>query len=283
MYLDLQEVTRADQITSPSSPIANRTENVTTVEFLMGDGISNTTLVVDFVTFAGFTTYSLDSSLVSNPTSFVATGDLPSNASTILVDPSWYLAAWATEEGASVQSNRTSSILLQSVMQWQWNSGRLRNVDRAWDNWLNQQYVALIPILQTVSLLDFSTTPVTDVKADSKDTDHPILQRRAQMYVWAYGVTSRTAELGVAVAIAGCLVVVWFFILGFTDRRRYRSPTQLVVAALEHSPRGEFVGRGHDEVAMARVRFHIRDNDAQVGKFSFYEPDEKDNGLIQRT
>lgn len=68
-------------------------------------------------------------------------------------------------------------------------------------------------------------------------------------------------------------MVIWQVVLGLFDRRRYRSPTQLIVAALEHSPKGEFEGKQHDEKAMARVRFHIKDDGDHTGKFSFYEPD----------
>lgn len=83
---------------------------------------------------------------------------------------------------------------------------------------------------------------------------------------------SRTSYLGASVGLLGCAVVLAQVILGFVDRRRYRSPTQLLVAALEHAPRGEFEGKGHNEVAMAGVRFHIQDDGNHLGKFSFYEP-----------
>lgn len=54
------------------------------------------------------------------------------------------------------------------------------------------------------------------------------------------------------------------------DRRRYSSPTQLLVAALEHSPQGGFEGREHDEATMAKVWFHaLGDKHRSAGKFSF--------------
>jgi hypothetical protein len=131
-------------------------------------------------------------------------------------------------------------------------------------------YVSFLPIMHTLSMIDHSTTPVPE-GTKTTDEDHPVLVRNGRMYVWAYGLGSRTSYLGAAVAIAGVLVVVWQFFLGFIDRRRYRSPTQLVVAALEHCPRGEFEGKQHDEKAMARVRFHIKDDGSHTGKFSFYD------------
>ena len=260
--------------TDETDPIFNRTQNLNTVEFYMADkNGSSTKFVVDYVAFADFTSYTIDANPVSNPAALVQTGDLPASGKTsIPVDPAWYLAAWSTMENANLLNNRTTTLLLTTLLQW-------KMANPTW-NWpptgYQADYLAIVPILQTLSLIDFTASPTTATK--TTDLAHPILQRWAHVYVWAYGLTSRTAHLGIAVAIAGCLVVAWHFILGLTDRRRYRSPTQLLVAALEHSPRGEFSGKGHDELAMARVRFHIRDNDHQVGKFSFYEPDDGTTG-----
>ncbi len=256
----------------PKSDVYNRTQHVTTIEFFAAQDGRNTTFAADFVAFSAFTEYSLNSDPVSNPLGVVSTGELPSSAPNIPIDPAWYLAAWSVGPDGVTARNRTSTILLQQVMQYQLAA----NASTLWQPGYNQDYIALLPVLQMLSLVDHSTTPTA--LTESKDPDHPILQRWAHMYVWSYGVTSRTAELGVAVAILGCLVVAWQVILGIVDRRRYRSPTQLIVAALEHSPRGEFEGKGHNEVEMARVRFHIKDNDAQAGKFSFYGADEKEEG-----
>ncbi|KAK5174658.1 uncharacterized protein LTR77_001740 [Saxophila tyrrhenica] len=255
------------------SDVFNRTQHSVTVEFYMGNGSSDTHFVVDFVPYYDFTMYSLNANPVSNPAKLVQTADLPvHNALSFAMDPNWYVAAWSTSEQGSLFANRTTTQLLQNTMQSQ-----LQNPSNDWIYNQNYDYLALIPTLQALSLIDYSTAPV-DSHINTKDPARPILSRWAQMYVWSYGIGSRTSELGVAVAIAGCLVVLWQVVLGLADRRRYRSPTQLVVAALEHSPRGEFEGKGHNEVEMARVRFHIRDNDSQVGKFSFYEPEEKEQG-----
>ena len=128
-------------------------------------------------------------------------------------------------------------------------------------------------------MIDHSTVFVPQ-GAKSTNPERPILTRNGRMYVWAYGLGSRTSYLGTVVALAGALIVVWQFVLGFVDRRRYRSPTQLVVAALEHSPRGEFEGKQHDEKEMARVRFHIKDDSGHTGKYSFYEPQPTDHQPI---
>ena len=260
--------------TDPTSPVANRTENVTTIEMNYQDGKSSVMLVVDFVSYLAFTTYQLDPFLFSNPASYVQTADLPSYGTSFHVDPTWVLTGWSVGEGGSLFANRTSTNLLLDVM------GRL--LADPYDNVqiglaegdYKIDYLSFLPVMQTLSLIDHSTVGTSQTHIT--DHAHPLLQRNAQMYVWAYSLGSRTSYLGAAVAIAGALVVLWQFVLGFFDRRRYRSPTQLLVACLEHCPRGEFAGKDHDEKEMARVRFHIRDDVSRVGKYSFYEANSSD-------
>ncbi|KAK3701430.1 hypothetical protein LTR37_015528 [Vermiconidia calcicola] len=258
--------------TDPTSPIANRTENVNTIEFKTFDKTTRVALVVDFVAFSNFVTYTLNANPVANPLSVVQTSDLPTEGRSFPVDPYWYLAAWSVGEDGFLLANRSSTIMLQEVMRSMFSKPSADLV--AGD--FKRDYASILPIFQTLSILDYSTV-VTDQTESAEPATKPMLKRNAEMYVWAYGLGSRTAHLGAFVAIAGCAVVLWYFFLAFVDRRHYRSPTQLVVAALEHAPRGEFDGRHHDEIEMARVRFHIRDNDAQVGKYSFYEPAEEDS------
>lgn len=129
--------------------------------------------------------------------------------------------------------------------------------------------ILFLPIMQTLSVVEYNTTISSDPAKAGSNTN-PWLYRTANMYVWAFGMGSRTSYLGVVVAIAGVLVVLVQFVLGLVDRRRYRSVTQLLVAALEHSPQGEFDGQEHNEKEMARVRFHIQDATDNAGKFHYH-------------
>ena len=268
-----QTVCDWDRIFSPDpdSPVLNRTQNVNTMEYtLQKTNGSSIKFVVDFTAYMAFTEYSIDPSPVSNPMGLIQTQDLPNYGESVAIDPSWVLAAWAVDVDGELQPNRTSTNLLQQVMQQMLND---QKTGLATDDF-NVDFVALVPVLQTLSMIDHSTEYITNpASVADKDPERPLLIRYARMNVWGYSVTSRTAWLGVIVAILGCVVVICQVVLGFWDRRRYRSPTQLLVAALEHAPHGEFAGKAHDEKEMARVRFHIQDDDNPTGKFSFYEPD----------
>ncbi len=73
----------------------------------------------------------------------------------------------------------------------------------------------------------------------SDDTiHHPVLMISAKVYVWAYGLESRTSILGVVVMIIGIVSVLFRLILMFLGRdRQYTSPRwleTLLLAALEH-------------------------------------------------
>lgn len=250
-----------------ASPMAPRSSNVSTVEYMMYDGDVSANFVVDFAPVLAFTEYTFDPSPFTNPTAFVQTSDLPTSGTSIHIDPAWFLAAWSADKDGIIYSNRTmtNALVEQMTVLFKNQTDGLGGANQ------ELEYVALLPIYQTLSLVDHSTRFTTDT-AQPVSVDHPLLQRYAKMNVWAYKMGSRTSYLGAVVGIMGCLVVITQVVLGFVDRRRYRSPTQLLVAALEHTPRGEFEGKGHDEMAMASVRFHIQDDGNHMGKFSFYEP-----------
>lgn len=89
----------------------------------------------------------------------------------------------------------------------------------------------------------------------AKENTQPHLTRRAHIFVWAYGLDSRTAKIGTAVGIVGIAVVLVQVVLGFVDRRRQVSLMQLIVAALEHVLTGEVRGVG----GLRRTKWRGRD------------------------
>jgi hypothetical protein len=102
--------------TPQSSPVANRTSNVNTIEMTIDKGLSSFTMVVDFVAFSAFTLYSLDTSPISNPMETVQTLSLPSHGKSIPVDPDWLLAGWSAGNNQSLTSQRTATIELVQAM-----------------------------------------------------------------------------------------------------------------------------------------------------------------------
>lgn len=265
-----------DRLFSPRSvpsQVADRAQNLNTVEMYISNGDGHEVMLVhDFVAFNDFATYEIDPSPLSNPSGLVHLNNLPldpiTRSENIHVDPNWVLAGWSVANGQSIGLGRTSGTTLLRTMKSFYNNGYDATVNLANDwNYLNlPSLIGFVPIAQSLSLIDHKTQLITS--STQPDSEHPQLYRTAHMYVWGYFMASRTAILGVVVTSAGCIVVLAQLYLGFKDRRRYRSPTQLLVAAMEHMPQGEFEGKRHDEKAMARVPFHVSECDKKVIRFS---------------
>jgi hypothetical protein len=245
----------------------NRTRNVVTIEMSQlgnyegQDG--KATVSVDFVAFLNFTTYTLDPSPLTNPMTHVQTLDLPKTGEAIKVDPSWVLAAWSVDNGGVLNSDRTAAIEMVQNM-----AGMLQKKNQSY---YDMNYMILLPVVETLSLIDFRTEEYANSKLapSNADAKHPHLTRNARLYVWAYGLGSRTSKLGVVVVLLGVAVVLAQLVLGFIDGRKYRSPTQLLVAALEHTPSNEFANVEHDEAKVARMRFHVQGTMTTAGKYVF--------------
>lgn len=266
-----------DALFDARAPTDNVKTNVTTLRMTMILDNVTAVLAVDYVAYYNFTNYTLDTSLSSNPLHLVQTQSTPSSGYPVAINPAWTLAAWAVDNGGTLPANRSTATMLRAVMLNTANSALDDDDD------VDEKFVAItfLPVLQTLSMIEYETTiqtptPKKLTKALIDDPVNPVLYRKADMYVWAYGMSSRTAYLGVLVAILGVLVVLTQFVLGLVDRRWYRSPTQLLVAALEHAPKDEFKGlereEEHNEEKMARVRFHVRAADTKAGKFTFHPP-----------
>lgn len=248
----------------------NRTRNITTIEMTSKHKVSGTAftlkLSVDFVAFLNFTNYQLDPSPLTNPATLVQTQDLPKTGDSILVDPSWVLAAWTVDNRGVLNPDRTAVIKTLQIMDII-AQGQLVTSDVG----LEVTFVLGLPILQALSLIDFKVqnSVALGQSPRSDDARHPLLTRNARLYVWAYGFGSRTSKLGLVVVSFGIAVVVAQLVLGFIDRRKYSSPTQLLVAALEHAPSGEFKDVQHDEAKVASLRFHVQGMMTTAGKYSF--------------
>jgi hypothetical protein len=258
-----------------ASPLlSNATEYVNTIVMTLANETDAAIWTLDYVAYAAFTTYTLDPSPLSNPLWLVQTQEVPATGNATPVDPYWTLAAWSVDDGGQITTNRSTTAAVVQVLTAMLN-GTLIVGGTAATAGVAYQALTNVPIMQTLSAIEYNLTNVTSTQTlaarsehHQANDQHPLLYRTAKIYVWAYGMSSRTAYLGATVAILGIVVVLTQFVLGLIDRRRYRSPTQLLVAALEHMPRGEFHGKDDEE--LARVRFHVTDDEEKAGKFSFH-------------
>ncbi|KAI5356504.1 hypothetical protein Slin14017_G130650 [Septoria linicola] len=259
--------------------LSSRSRNITTWELVQDPQDFNTAhpnmsaIAIDFAVYQAFANYTLDTSLITNPLS-VIDFDLEHDATGLRHHrhrhPAWTLAAWSAGHDARVSGTRASSMGLHSIFDALWDQDNYQST-KPLPRMVNRYYpnaYAFMPVNQMLSLIDYNTTGVTSDTKPSRG--HPILHRDARMYVWAYGLQSRTSYVGAIITGIGCLVVIAEVFIGlFIDRRRFRSPTQLLVAALEHQYANEFDGNSQGERQISRVTFRLHGDDRFAGKFQF--------------
>lgn len=180
---------------------ANRTANITTTQISMTDGSSHlVTFTTDFVAFQAFATYQLDPSPLTNPLRLVTTRDLSSSTRPMLVHPDWILAAWTVDQDGELPSMTVATL---EVVDFVLSIYDLNNTEQLTPGLLTSAVlVSIIPIAQALSLIDFTTNPIPPGTnpAQLADPEHPLLYRNACIYVWAYGLSSRTSKMGATVA-----------------------------------------------------------------------------------
>ncbi|PPJ58459.1 hypothetical protein CBER1_08336 [Cercospora berteroae] len=245
---------------SHSTSGANESSYDNTLVFSRNDSDTKTSLAVSYVAKLGYTTYELDPWPGTNPLNLVQTHDLPYNRSysPIPIDPSWTLAAWGVDwDNGHVLHNRSIARQWHSLF----DHPGFENED-PWkqdynDTTFGNTVLALltIPVIQTLSLAGWSTG---DVRHDGSMK----LTLEAHIYVWAYGFDSKTAKLGGAVAITGCVIACLQFVGGFLQRRRRRTLSQVLVAALAHRSKGT-------TDAQQQSRFHVTDAEDKAGGLRF--------------
>ena len=111
--------------------------------------------------------------------------------------------------------------------------------------------------LQALSMVTFTKANLTQNNTDTKDPQHPTLLYYALVHVWAYGTDSRTSKLGITVTTLGGLCVLASTVLGLVLRRRTRSLTELLLAAIEHRYNGELDHAAGNDGYKARTRFQL--------------------------
>lgn len=259
---------------------SNLTSASNTIEFVQVINETEMVFAVDFVAFLSFTSYQLDPSPLNNPLRLVQTPYLTPSSLNFLnesrwagfhgvqlnIDPTWTFAAWSVDwVNGVVPSSRIVAQMMHDVFHilW-WNlTSETPELRAALDA------ATRVPVLQTLSLVDYDTS--TSPPPPGEKGFHPRLHLSANIYVWAYGDDSKMAKLEYVVAIAGCVVAAFQFVFGFVVRRKQRSLTQLLVAALACSNASEFSAFGHGEDDEARTLLRVVDSEEAPGKLKIME------------
>ena len=214
----------------------------------------------DSTSYVSFPVYSLDTSGSSNPLYLVQLdqlGNLSHNPVPAILNPDWFLAAWSVDQNGTVDRDRLSATELSRVLPIFYAGN---------DDEDEFSIIQIYVFLQTLSMVDYFSNATSSASTSAPiDDAHPIFTHSALIHVWAYSLNGRTSYLGVVVVGLGAICVLIRTILGITHgaHQQDRSTVELVVAALEHQPLGEFEGL-HGEKKLAKVRYEMRDEGGKI-------------------
>lgn len=238
--------------------LRNSSINVGVTVFSSNDGPTEDSVVwCDQTAYLGFPTYQYDTSVtsVSNMLNLIQLNNITNpnlKDVPLVVNPYWLLAAWSIEDEGKVDGNRPMAKELLRIIPKLYTPWDYNNLTKDQKLFLILQTYSLG---QSMSMVNYfwgnATHPDGTVP---NDADHPLLSRWTTLRVWAYGISGRTAKLGVAVVSAGAFCVLLRFVLGFLMRAHNHPPVELFVAALEHQHQHEFRGLKHPR-EWAKVRY----------------------------
>lgn len=265
----------------PNLPPAssNFSSNILTIEIGSLNLPSDQRIVLEFAVQSKFSTYTLDSSRITNPLHVVQVDDFiePTKADSVVIHPDWLLAAWSVDQNGKLPADRPAA------------SGLVRGIELGLDvaikyitdksvgldtsvpknvhELVRLMFPVLVSFLQAMSMITYQNSSAQPSASDN-DPIHPILWRQATLRVWAWGSDGRSSMLAVVVICLGILCVLVRTVLMFYTRSPQRSPTHLVVAALDYQPQGEFTGVNiEDEKATSKIRYEMSDD--EKGRFQF--------------
>ncbi|MCJ1464103.1 hypothetical protein MMC07_002716 [Pseudocyphellaria aurata] len=255
-----------DKIFAAELPLdfRNMTKNVQIVEYSVPKASSPDAKFWCFwYTYLGFPTYSMEFSPHSNPLALVQLNNLPdvrSSDTPIVMHPDWMLAAWSVENEGTVDGDRPMSKAVSRTLPTSSQKWEDPDMQEIW-------YLHSYCVCQAASLVDWSFSADTTNSTIVASSTGPIFYHYATLHQWAYGLSDRTSQLGVAVVLLGVVCVLIRLILAVTFRFRHEhSAVELFVAALEHKSQGEFEGLD-DELELARVRFEMKEDEYGKPKF----------------
>lgn len=239
--------------------LKNTSINVGVVSYRVPGASDDSRVWCDHVTYQSFPDYSVDTRFMSNPLSLVTLNNLPGNATfPQIVNPDWFLAAWSADNEGSVDGNRKAVKELVRVLPAYYNTtwnDTASIYDRA-----TFSVIHMYTLGQALSLVPYTTTPppsLAEAEQANKDKNvHPVLHTWATTHVWAYGISGRTAKLGVAVVSLGALCVLARFLVGIRIGISGLSTVEVLAAAFEHRHQGELDGL-EEETHLAKVRYTV--------------------------
>lgn len=182
----------------------------------------------------------------------VQTFNVPETGTAFPVDPRWSALAWSADvNGSPVPSNRTAPQKFVTSL--------------AQNDIFTVGSIVSITTLHMLTLLPYSSIPSS---AATIDPEHPLLARNGTVFVYAFNLSSRTSKFAVVVVIIGSIVVLAHLALSLAYYRPSKPIAEVMVAALEHDPQGEF-DHANSGFEAVKTRFNVVHHSNGVGELRF--------------
>ncbi|KAI4209386.1 MAG: hypothetical protein LQ351_007676 [Letrouitia transgressa] len=232
--------------------------------------------IFEFVTSSTFATYTLDTSLSSNPLYLVHTeGINTESSSSLVVHPDWLLAAWSIDKKSEIPFSRSvSSAVVRG----------LRDAGNNTSNALMEMKLFVIQsYFQALSMVNYDFYDESEIRqGNASNISTRSLSRYRQNYVWKFGLHSRTAKLGIVVVSVGVVVVLLQVTLSLIWPPHQRSFTELLAAAMSYQHRGELSETNEGEEKHAgKIPYRMGPRDD--GSFKFEPMAHWNDGFVEKS
>ncbi|PPJ58565.1 hypothetical protein CBER1_06690 [Cercospora berteroae] len=221
-----------------SSITANMSLFANTIELQQRSSNLSTPAIyaIDYMVHRNNTLYAYIPSSSANQLSFAETRQLPQIGAAIPVDPEWFLAAWAVDSGGTIPVNRSTALLGLTFTQAP-GIGTLAVADTGDFNILQSKLLQSLQYM--LAMLDYTVDPAPQTidKSAKEDMDHSLIVFKTRYYTWTYSMSSRKSKFAAAIAIMGMVIAIaTTAFAGIDTEHPYRSLTDIVISALEHTP-----------------------------------------------
>jgi hypothetical protein len=189
-------------------------------------------------TYLQFPTYVIDTARASNPyvlvspqdTGALMDGGVLSSTDPIPVHPNW-TTRWlqADYDGTVDMDNNAFLLSLLDLKYSDFGSPQTYS--------LGFTILHNLAAAQSQFQIGYDTIPANKAGLSMLNgTTNPALDSAISVYVWSYGLESRTSSLGAALVIFGCVLVLLKAVVGLLTRAVRRSFLNLIIGALKQPP-----------------------------------------------